>query len=120
MDTIKQESSYHGAPEAPMGSPCHDACPVTVNGTVCVEAVVTITPHVEAGPVRLLCGPPQIGPCRGAPSPTGKCCITIHQMLAVEVPVIFSAATEVKPGNVVCEENWLHAPHGYPPVPAAG
>ncbi len=39
-------------------------CPATVHETVCIQAEVTITPHVEVGDVESFCvGEPIIGAC---------------------------------------------------------
>lgn len=78
-------------------------CPATVHETVCVQADVTINPHVAVGEIHSACvGAPIIGSCPGTPSPTNSCVITVSQNICVDVPLTFSAAATAVPVGIVC------------------
>lgn len=78
-------------------------CPAVVNETVCVQALVTITPDVQTGEIRSFCvGNPMIGNCPGTPSTTGDCSFTVSQRICVQVPLTFSAGAVAEPTGIVC------------------
>jgi hypothetical protein len=78
-------------------------CPATVHETVCVQALVTITPVVNVGEIQTRCvGGPVIGACPGTPSPTNSCTFTVSQNVCVEVPLDFSAGATAEPTGIIC------------------
>ncbi|MDF2534705.1 MAG: hypothetical protein K0R18_862 [Bacillales bacterium] len=78
-------------------------CPALVHENVCVQAEITITPHVMVGEVKSFCsGNPIIGKCPGMTSPTGKCTFNVSQNICVQVPIKFSATAEAIPAGIVC------------------
>lgn len=79
-------------------------CPVLIHGTVGVEAAVSISPHVEAGPLSLECeGAPQLGPLPVGAAAVGGCTFTVHQIFSVRIPLKISASAQVKLGKTACE-----------------
>ena len=80
------------------------ACPAVVHETVCVQAQVTITPHVEVGTITSTCvDGPIIGVCPGTPSPSGVCTFTVSQPICVQIPLTFSATAAAVPTGIVCD-----------------
>lgn len=77
-------------------------CPATVHETVCIQAEVTITPHVEIGDVKSFCvSGPMIGKkCDG--TPMRNCIIDVSQKICVQIPITFSATAEAVPKGIVC------------------
>ncbi len=81
----------------------HTECPSIVHETVCVQALVTITPNVVVGEIQSFCvGGPVIGACPGTPSPEGECNFTVSQNICVQVPLAFSANATATPTGIVC------------------
>ncbi len=77
------------------------ACPVTVNETVCVQAVITITPDVTVGEINSFCiGAPNFVACTG--TPVEECTFTVSQNICVEIPLTFSVEATATPNGVVC------------------
>jgi hypothetical protein len=78
-------------------------CETVVNETVCIQADVTITPDVKAGPVQSFCvDNPMIGACPGMKSPTGTCTFQVSQKICVQIPITFAATATAVPGGIVC------------------
>lgn len=77
--------------------------PDKVHDIVCVEATVTITPHVEIGDVKSFrVNDIKIGECCGVSHET--CSFKVHQKLCVQIPLEFSATAEAEATGIVCEE----------------
>jgi hypothetical protein len=80
------------------------SCPTAVNGLVGVEAEISISPLVEAGPAELQCiGSAKLGPAPGASAYNGKCTFTVHQVVRLRIPLTIGAVAHAKPGKTVCE-----------------
>ena len=78
-------------------------CPANVHETVCIQADVTISPHVDVGEVKSFCvDGPIIGACSGTPSPTNTCTFAVSQKICVEVPLTFYASAVAEPKGIIC------------------
>lgn len=98
-------SNHNPAPTPPVvvdpTDPPPAECPANVHETVCVQAEVTITPHVEIGDIESFCiDGPRIGPCPGTATPT--CTFTVSQSICVQIPLTFSATAVAVPNGIVC------------------
>lgn len=93
-------------------------CSETVRKMVCVEAKVTIDPHVDVGPIRYYCRDRSCdeeddGRCQSKPEE--RCSFVVRKFICVEIPLTFSAATHVDPLGIVCDiEDDCCAPDCHP------
>ena len=90
-----------------------EGCVALVHEELCVDADVSITPIVEAGPPVTRClemlrsgeceheQPWRRGDCEHRRS--GHCCFTVRQTICVTVPLIFGARAEANVAAVSCE-----------------
>jgi hypothetical protein len=100
MEKYAKEEYEQGA----LGHLYEMSCPAVINGLVGVEAEVSISPHVEAGPTQLQCiGSAKLGPAPGASAYEGKCSFTVHQLVRLRIPLTISAVALAKPGKAVCD-----------------
>lgn len=77
-------------------------CKGMVHQSVCVQAGVTIRPHVEVGRIRCRClGGPHIGACSG--ELLENCTFTVSQRICVELPLEFSAIAVAEPSGITCD-----------------
>ncbi|RLQ96322.1 hypothetical protein [Falsibacillus albus] len=105
-------------------------CFSVVHQNVCVEAIVTIKPHVRLGDEpKVICGKTEVCPHKGLDHPDGRydpmyrkkvkiqpdcfpkhhhddesCSFMVSQKLCIEIPLEFAAEAIVKPKKVACKD----------------
>ena len=76
-------------------------CPSTVHETVCVQADVIITPHVEVLEMKSYCmGGVVLQPCAG--NLQESCTFSVSQRICIEIPLVFSATATAVPRGIAC------------------
>lgn len=77
------------------------ACQTTVHESVCVEAVITITPVVEVGEIQTFCvDGPFIGRCTGTLQ--DSCSFKVSHTICVQIPLTFQANATAVPTGIAC------------------
>ena len=78
-----------------------ETCPSTVHETVCVQADVIITPHVEVLEIKTYCiDGVVLQPCSG--NLQESCTFSVSQSICVEIPLVFSATAVAVPKGIAC------------------
>ncbi|HSN97955.1 MAG TPA: hypothetical protein VLS89_06640, partial [Candidatus Nanopelagicales bacterium] len=101
---MDKDSKYEQDGGKVVGTMYEMNCPTVIHGIVGVEALVSISPQVEAGTPKLQCvGEPKFGRVPGAAAAPGKCSFIVHQQFSLKIPLTISAVAQAKPGNTLCE-----------------
>ncbi len=77
-------------------------CPAIISEQVCIQADVKIWPKVRVGKIMTFCDDPMIGRCSRVSCSCEPCEFTVSRTLCVQIPLIFSAETTVRPAGHVC------------------
>jgi hypothetical protein len=81
----------------------HKECVTIVSEQVCIQADVKILPKVKVGRVKTICEDAIIGRCARVAC-NEACEFTVSRALCVQIPLVFSADTFVRPAGHVCGE----------------